>query len=301
MIRTIGILSPGDMGHAAGAVLRQGGARVITCLRGRSARTRGLAAKAGIEDVPDDEALVREADLLLSILVPSEARSTAERIAAAVDSTGADLLFAECNAIAPRTVCTIAEIVTAAGARCVDAGIIGGPPIWGGQGTRFYASGEHVAEFAVLGEYGLDVRLAGERIGQASGLKMCYAALTKGLTALATESLTTAKILGLDATLRAELEQSQRVLLGMIERQVAGMPPKAYRWVGEMEEIAATFAGAGLTPHILQGAAEIYRFVQQTPLGAETPETWEAGQSLDGIIAVLAAALQTDLTKPQDC
>lgn len=291
MIQAVGILSPGDMGHAVGAVLRQGGLRVITCLRARSARTVALASKAGIEDVADDETLVREADVLLSILVPAEARVTAERVAAAVQETGADLLFADCNAIAPRTMYQIAETIAAAGGRCVDAGIIGGPPVLGGSATRFYASGEHAGEFAVLAQHGLDIRIAGGQIGQASGLKMCYAALTKGLTALATESLTAAKVLGLDEALRTELELSQRTLLGMIERQVTGMPPKAYRWVGEMEEIAATFEDAGLTPRILQGAADIYRFVEQTPLGAETPESRQHGQTLDEVIAILAESL----------
>jgi 3-hydroxyisobutyrate dehydrogenase-like beta-hydroxyacid dehydrogenase len=292
MVQTVGILSPGDMGHAVGAVLRQGGLRVITCLRGRSARTFALAAEAGIEDMPDDETLVQEAEILLSILVPAEARAAAERVARAVRATGADLLFAECNAIAPRTVCGVAELLVAAGARCVDAGIIGGPPVWGSSGTRFYASGQHAAELAALAEHGLSVRIAGDRIGQASGLKMCYAALTKGITALATESLTAAKALGLDAALRAELEQSQHALLSMIARQVTGMPPKAHRWVGEMEEIASTFADVGLTPRILAGAADIYRFVAQTPLGAETPESRQRGQTLDDVTAILAASLE---------
>ena len=113
----------------------------------------------------------------------------------------------------------------------------------------------------------------GPNIGQASGLKMCYAAITKGLTALGTELLVAGKAMGLAEPLRAELEQSQPELLAWLDRQVPGMPPKAYRWVGEMEEIAATFGYLGLTPSVLQGAADLYRFVGQTPLAEETPES----------------------------
>ena len=87
------------------------------------------------------------------------------------------------------------------------------------------------------------------------------------------------------------LEQSQPQLLAWLDRQVPGMPPKAYRWVGEMEEIAATFADVGLTPGILQGAADLYRFVAETPIGRETPETRDQSRDLDGIVAALAAAL----------
>src|SRR5579884_2927598 len=273
---TVGVMSPGDMGHSIGNVLRHGGLRVITCLQGRSPRTAALAAEAGIVDVGDYETLVREADILLSVLAPAQARALAERVAAAVRATGADLLFVECNAIAPQTVREIGTIVTAAGARFVDAGIIGSPPRPGERRTRIYASGEHAAEFAQLGQYGLDIRVIGSEIGQASGLKMCYAALTKGLTALATELLVAGEAMGLSAPLRAELQLSQGILLG---------------WVGEMEEIAATFAALGLTPRMLEGAAALYRFVEQTPLGAETPEQRQRGQTLDEVVAILVEAL----------
>jgi 3-hydroxyisobutyrate dehydrogenase-like beta-hydroxyacid dehydrogenase len=132
----------------------------------------------------------------------------------------------------------------------------------------------------------------GDQIGQASGVKMCYAALTKGLTALSTELMVAAEALGLSEPLRAEMEMSQSTLLGIMEKGVPGMPPKAYRWVGEMEEIARTFEEVGLTPLIHQGAAEMYRFVESTPLGQETPENRTRGQTLDDVVAILAEALK---------
>jgi 3-hydroxyisobutyrate dehydrogenase-like beta-hydroxyacid dehydrogenase len=290
-IQTVAILTPGDMGHSIGNVLRLGGLRVITCLRDRSPRTAALAAEAGIDDVPDYETLVREADVVLSVLAPHAARALGDRVAGALRATGANVLFVECNAIAPQTVREIAAVITAAGARFVDAGIIGNPPAPGDTRNRIYVSGEHAAEAVELGEHGLSIRPIGTGIGQASGLKMCYAALTKGLTALATELLTAGEAMGLGPALRAELQESQGTLLPWITRQVPGMPPKAYRWVGEMEEIAATFEHVGLTPLILQGAAAMFRFVEQTPLGEETPEVRTRGTTLDDVVAVLAESL----------
>ncbi len=291
-IRTVAIMSPGDMGHAIGSTLRHGGLRVITCLRDRSARTAGLAAEAGIADVPDYETLVREADVVLSVLAPAQARQLGDRVAAALRATGADLVFVECNAIAPQTVREIERGLTAAGARFVDAGIIGNPPRPGDVRNKLYVSGEHASVVLALNQHGLDVRVVGPGIGQASGLKMCYAALTKGLNALGTELLTAGAAMGLGDALRAELETSQPNLLRWLERQIPGMPPKAYRWVGEMEEIAATFGHVGLTPLILQGAADLFRFVETTPLGEETPEVRKRGTTLDEVVAELTTALE---------
>ena len=227
-IQTVGILSPGDMGHAIGAVLHRHGMRVITSLQGRSARTTTLAQAAGISDVGNDEALVREADILLSILPPARAYSNAERLTTTLQHTGAELLFVDCNAIAPRTVQAIDQLITATGATFVDVGIIGGPPQIGGEGPRLYASGARAADVALLMEYGLDIRVLGPHIGQASGLKMCYASLTKGLTALATEALVASQALGLQEALSAEFQALP--LFNTVKRSVPAMPPKAYRW-----------------------------------------------------------------------
>lgn len=291
MAPTVGIISPGDMGSAVGERLASHGVRVVVALDARSERTRALARAAGLEDVGTVERLVSEASHILSILVPAEAASAAERVARALRTTGATPIYADCNAISPATTRRVGEIVEAAGARFVDAGIIGGPPR-GGVQPRIYASGPHAAELAALQVYGLEIPVVGDVVGQASGLKMCYAALTKGLMALGTELLVTARLLGLDDTLRAEMLDSQPALrqwLGAITR----MPPKAHRWIGEMEEIAATFENAGLTPRILLGAADIYRWVATTPLGAETPETRDQGLGLDDVIAALAETVET--------
>jgi 3-hydroxyisobutyrate dehydrogenase-like beta-hydroxyacid dehydrogenase len=291
---TVAIISPGDMGHAIGAVLWQHGLRVLTNLQGRSGRTAALAAQAGMADVADDQTLVREADILLSVLVPAQAYACAERIAAAIRSTTTPLLFADCNAIAPRTVQSIEHLLNEAGADVVDVGIIGSPPQAGHAGPRLYASGPTAERLAILNEYGLEVQAIGPHVGQASGLKMCYASVTKGLTALASEALTAGQALGLADVLINELQDSQGELFQWFERQIPRMPPKAYRWVGEMEEIARTFADLGLPPQMLEGAAALYRLVEQTELGTETPEERHLGQTLEEVTGILAAALKKE-------
>jgi 3-hydroxyisobutyrate dehydrogenase-like beta-hydroxyacid dehydrogenase len=286
---TIAIMSPGDMGHAVAAVLRQGGLRVISQLDGRSQRTQALAERAGIEAVADDAALVRAAEIILAIVAPAAAVALAERIARAIAASGARPLYVDCNAVAPQTARRIAAIVEGAGAGFVDAGIIGPPPRQGASSTRFYASGPDAAAFARLGEFGLDVRVVGDQPGQASALKMCYAALTKGTTALMTQLSIAAARLGVSEALRAEFAQSQPAMLERMQRVVPEMVPKAHRWVGEMAEIANTFEACGLTPRTFQGAAELYARVTASRLGRMPPEEWRRhGEPFDDVVSELA-------------
>ena len=288
-MNTVGILSPGDMGHTVGERLREHGLRVIAHLADRSERTRQLAAKAGIEEATSYEALVQEADVVLCILVPAQANAAAQKVATALRRTGADLLYADCNAIAPQTTKGIGEVITDAGGRFVDASIIGPPPRKEGA-TRFYASGVHASELARLNSYGLDVPVISDRIGDASAIKMCYAGLTKGLTALCMELVVAAEALGVREALFEEYRMSQEAMLKRMEGGLPGMPSKSRRWVGEMEEIAATMAGVGLTPKFHEGAADIYRFVGGTALADRTPEEPDA-PTLEEMLAMLVDAL----------
>ena len=158
-----------------------------------------------------------------------------------------------------------------AGTRFVDASIIGPPPTPGSTTTRVYASGSHADELLALVPCGLDVRVIGDEVGQASGLKMCYASVTKGLTAIAAQQQVAATALGLSEPLIRELEVSQPQLLAWMNAMVPGMPPKANRWIGEMEEIAATFDAVGISPGMMLGAAQFYRDVKATQLVSEAP------------------------------
>ncbi len=288
-IKTVAIHSPGDMGNAVGKMLRQHDVRVIAALDERSDRTRQLAANAGIEDVYTNARLVQEADIILSILVPAQATAAAASVAAAIKATGSAVLYADCNAIAPETTKGIARMITTAGGRFVDASIIGGPPR-DFQSTRIYASGEHAAALAQLRDYGLNIIDMQSEVGQASAIKMCYGALTKGTTALYAEILTAASALGVADALAAEFMNSQESAYKAMQRSLPGMAAKAHRWVGEMEEIAQTFGDVGLTPKIFLGAADIYRHVAGTSVGKVTPE--EPKPDFQEMVAVLAAALE---------
>lgn len=286
-VRTVGILSTGDMGHSVGRVLREGGFDVVTCLTGRSERTRQLAGEAEIRDIPEMDDLVREVDLILAILVPDQTIPLARQVAASIKRTGTQPAYADCNAIAPNTSKQIDEIISNAGGRYIDAGIIGGPPSQDEQ-TRFYASGPHEDILTQLDGYGILVRPMGGEVGRASGIKMCYASVTKGTAALHTAVLTTAESLGLSRELLKELEESQGQRLQAME-SIKTLSAKAFRWVGEMEEIAATYESAGVTPHFHQGAAEIFRMIADSPIGDERPETIDRNRSLEETVAIFAA------------
>jgi len=285
-VQTIAILSPGDMGHALGRMLQRAGLDTMTYLAGRSQRTHDLAAQAGIRDLPSLEQLVVEADLILSILVPAHAVANAERVAMAIRSTGTHPAYADCNAIAPATMHQIDAIISDAGGACIDAGIIGGPPREG-YAPRIYASGPYEQVLAELDGRGVEVRTLGGGTGRASGLKMCYAALTKGTAALHAALLTADERLGLSAALQAEMEESQPDARRAMQSLV-GVPAKASRWFGEMEEIAATIASVGVTDRLHLGAADGFRMIAESPVGHERPETLDHRRTLAELIEILA-------------
>lgn len=287
MPKTVGILSPGDMGHTVGDLLRQNGLHVVTCLQGRSQRTKQLAQKADIIDLPSYQQLICESDLILSIMVPAQATSVAQTVADILQKVSTDLTYVDCNAIAPQTVREIGKTIVAAGGNFVDASIIGPPPRTHGT-TRFYTSGPNLNSFIELNQFGLDVRTLGNEIGKASAIKMCYASLTKGLTALCTELLTAAELLGVSDALTDEFQLSQAALYERMDKGLPGMPTKAKRWIGEMEEISDTFADVGLTPNILTGAADIYRLVSSTHLADLPPEARDQFPTLSELVTALA-------------
>jgi 3-hydroxyisobutyrate dehydrogenase-like beta-hydroxyacid dehydrogenase len=280
-------MSAGDMGSGFGNVLHARGLEVYTCLAGRSEFTRLRAREAGFIDCPDLDHLIGSVDLFISVLVPAEATQLAKDAAAAMKRTGATPAYADLNAIAPNTVREIERIVRAAGACFIDGGIIGGPPRQG-YSPHIAVSGPDTAEIEVLRERALDIRVTGPEVGQASGLKMVYAASTKGTTALWTELLTAARAMGLQDALLAQYGE-RNVVYQAQQRSIPGMPNRARRWVGEMEEIAKTFADLGMTPNILQGAADMYTLVGETPLADLTSR--DPHPSLDEVLEALVARL----------
>jgi 3-hydroxyisobutyrate dehydrogenase-like beta-hydroxyacid dehydrogenase len=175
----------------------------------------------------------------------------------------------------------------AVGAPFAEASIIGAPPRVPNK-TRIYASGPHAQDFAQLNQFGLNVRNLGPEEGKAKAIKICYATITKGTQALFTESFVSAKRLGVFDVLTTELETSQKGLLKFAQDGLQQMAPKAHRWVGEMNELAATYQAIGLTPRMLAGAADMYHDVSQTKLGHESPENQrKLDRSFDEFIVML--------------
>ncbi|MDE2845483.1 MAG: DUF1932 domain-containing protein [Gemmatimonadota bacterium] len=287
-VQRIAILSPGEMGHSVGRCLLAGGFDVATCLTGRSERTRTLTAAAGIRDEPDLDELVRNTDLILAILVPDQARALAGRVAEVMKRTGSSPAYADCNAISPESAREIDRLVTAAGGRFIDAGIIGGPP-GTDEKTRFYASGPHEAILTQLDGHGILVRPLGGEVGRASGIKMCYASVTKGTSALHAAALTAAEVMGLGEELLAEFAESQGQRLKAMGG-VNSLSAKAFRWIGEMREIAATYERAGVSPGFHEGAEHIFRLIAESPIGHERPETVDRNRTLEETVSIFAEA-----------
>ncbi len=289
-LQTIAILSPGDMGHGVGKALAEHGYRVITCLAGRSQRTRDLAAAAGFADVSPLAEMVREADLIMSILVPAEAVGVARDVAEAMRAAGVSRPFADCNAVSPRSAAEMASIIGAAGGDYIDGGIVGGSPARGAV-PRIYTSGPRAGLMDELDGKGIAIRNLGPSIDRASGMKMCYASMTKGTNTLRVAMLTAAYSLGLYDELIEELEFSQGEALSDMESGIPGLPANSGRWIGEMEEIAETFAAAGVTPGFHEGAAEMFRLLAATPFADESPEEIDRTRTLRDTIEAAAGLL----------
>ncbi len=256
----VAIIGAGEMGSAVGRRLRQMGAHVMTELKGRSGQSVRRALDAGLEVINDDASLVQRAEFILSIVPPAVARAVAERFHAPLTRATRKPVFVDCNAIAPSSVRVIDALLKDTGCIFVDAGIIGGPPSLDDltKGPRLYASGPQANKFASLGAYGLDIWVLDGPIGAASGLKLAYAGLTKGFTALGAAMMRVAASQRLDGPLRAELARSQPDLLARLERFLPGMLHKAYRWVAEMEEIADFVGDDARGGDIYRGAARLY-------------------------------------------
>jgi 3-hydroxyisobutyrate dehydrogenase-like beta-hydroxyacid dehydrogenase len=257
----VAVIAPGMMGAAVAGRLVENGLKVLTSLTGRSADTIARAKKYGLTAASDEE--IAATDFILSILPPGDAVALAQRFAPALTASNSKPLFVDCNAVSPRTVEHIAAVIAPTGAPFVDAGIIGSPPKTGDAGPRFYASGEHAARFATLKQYGLDVRVLGGPMNAASAMKMSYAGITKGTQALGAVMMLAATRGGTADALFAELQSSQPQMLAWLKRGLALMPPKAYRWIAEMHEIA-DFVGEDPAGHELYtGAAHFYEQIAQ--------------------------------------
>jgi 3-hydroxyisobutyrate dehydrogenase-like beta-hydroxyacid dehydrogenase len=261
----IGVLHPGEMGAAVGACLAQRGLTVLWASAGRSTATANRAAAAEMHDVGTASEMSSQADVILSVCPPHAALEVARSVA------GFQGIYVDANAVSPATTREVAETVTAGGARYVDGGIIGAPPRSPGD-SRLYLSGLWAGEISHLfAGTALEAQAIGDEIGQASAVKMAYAAWTKGTAALILAIRALARAEGVEQALIAEWQQSQPALTARPHAAARSALQKGWRWVAEMEEIAATMAAAGLPPGFHQAAATIYTRIPHPH--AESPTT----------------------------
>lgn len=268
-IRTIALLHPGNMGVTIGAAAATSGARVVWASAERSAATRERAQTAGLVDVTTLREAVRMSDLILAVCPPHAALELARSIAQ-FNFRG---IYVDANATSRATAEEIGEIVTKTGASFVDGGIIGSPVRRAGT-TRLYLSGPRAREIAELfSKSMLDARGIGDAPGAASALKVTYAAWTKCTDALVLAIRALAVHEGVDKALLEEWTISQPDLARKSQRAAAVAAPKAWRYVGEMREIAATFEKAGLPTGFHDAAAEICQRLESFKDRTEPPLT----------------------------
>ena len=264
---TVGMHGAGHMGAGLGWALREGGARVVTTLAGRSARTARLAAEAGLEPLDSLDAVVEVADTVLVVTPPAAARDAAGELAAALDRTGRRPLVADLNAIAPSTVDDIAG--TLAATDFVDGSLSGGPPTVR-PGARIYLSGDRAGDVAGLPWRHVRPIVLPGGAGTASALKMCTASVYKGMTGLFMQAMRTAAQHGVLDEVLADLAEAG---LADPTRSVVVAATKAARFVPEFEEIARTQHAAGLPAALFEGFAEVYRQITAGELAAADPES----------------------------
>jgi 3-hydroxyisobutyrate dehydrogenase-like beta-hydroxyacid dehydrogenase len=281
MTTPIGILHPGEMGVSIAASAKNGGHNVYWASEGRGSKTRERAEHVGLQDAGTLAALCRMCQAIVSVCPPHAAEEVAEEVLA----QGYTGLYLDANAISPQRAARIGERMAAAGASFVDGGIVGGPA-WQPDSTWLYLSGPRAAEAEALFAAGpLETVVIGDEVGKASALKMCYAAYSKGSTALLCAVVAAAEQLGVREDLNRQWAHDDIRSPDQNAGRVLRVTAKAWRFAGEMDEIATTFRSAGLPGEFHAAAATLYRRLAGFKDAAATPSLEE----------ILAALLQENI------
>jgi len=272
----IGFLHPGAMGISLAASAQNSGHTVYWASAGRSTQTRARAAEHNLVEVQSLNELCETCSVIVSVCPPHAAEEVAMRTLEA----SFDRLYLDANAISPQRAKHIGRLMDEAGVKFIDGGIIGGPA-WEPGKTWLYLSGEH-AERVVdcFSEGPLETCIIGEEIGKASALKMCYAAYTKGTTALLCAILAAAEELGVRKDLERQWSRNGSDFADQTAARVKRATVKAWRFTGEMDEIAATFAGAGVPAGFHEAAGEIFRRLAHFKEEPERPSLTEVLEAL---------------------
>ncbi|TKX27482.1 phosphogluconate dehydrogenase-like protein 2 [Elsinoe australis] len=314
VLAAVAVISIGEMGLGVAKLLTNHRYQVLTNIEGRSENTYKRAESASIDLVKTDTELAAQADYVLSIVPPKDALATARRIATAISAPDfpkrtAPLYYLDLNAVSPNHVREISNILKplAEQVRFIDGGIIGGAPTpkdpldpsakW--KVPSMPMSGPHKLTDATPSGDDLanllNSKHISDEVGTASGLKMCFASLTKGFQAIAVESFTTAHKLGVLPELQEQLKLNSPAT-GQMTQSITKMPPKAYRWVKEMKEIGETFAidgGFSENENIFAAIAAVYNTIsKETDLGKEITEKRKRGETVEDVAACMAEGLE---------
>ena len=289
-IKTVAILSPGEMGAATGKAFQKNGFDIITSLEGRSETSRKRANAAGFRDCGSIASTLAEADIVFSILPPGDALAQAKRVGATMTETGHKPPYFDCNAVSPETAAQIGLVIEAAGAAYIDGGIVGNPP-GAAVPTRFFVSGSGAQQMNVFDGKGVDIKQCGLEAGKASAIKMCYAGITKGTSALHAAMLMTAEKLNIADELHHELTYSQGAIYKRMEGLTSALPAVSARYIAEMEEIAKTMGTVGMPTGFHNGSADLYRLMTKSPYASEIRETVDKSRTLRQTVEGCAAVI----------
>lgn len=274
----LGILHPGRMGVSVAATAKRSGCAVFWVSAGRSIQTCERAAKLDLGDAGSLVRLTETCEVIVSVCPPH----AAEEVATQVAEYGFTGLYLDANAISPQRAIRIGEIITEGTGQFVDGGIVGGPA-WEPGRTWLYLSGP-LAEKAVsyFSDGPLETAVIGKVVGKASALKMCYAAYTKGTTALLCAILAAAEEYGVREALNQQWARDWGDFPKQTERRARKVTAKAWRFAGEMEEIAETFDAAGLPVGFHQAAKEIFLKLGYFKGAPKPPTLREVFEALGG-------------------
>jgi len=267
---SLGLLHPGEMGASIGAAAKKAGYTVYWVSEGRRPATAARAERAGLVDAGRLDELCRQCAIIVSVCPPD----AAEALAGSVLAAGFRGIYMDLNAIAPQRALGLAEAMTAAGSEFVDGGLIGGPA-WL-PGTVLYLSGP-AAQRAAACFVGtpLETKQLGDEVGKASALKMCFSAYSKGTTALLCAALAAAEGLGVRGALERQWDRDGSGFAAQAQGRTRRATGKAWRFAGEMDEIAATFQAAGLPPGFHQAAGDLYQRLARFKDATALPELEE--------------------------
>jgi 3-hydroxyisobutyrate dehydrogenase-like beta-hydroxyacid dehydrogenase len=277
----IGILSIGEMGYHWAKILTSRGVEVLTYAKDRSETTRERAENVGVKCVPSTAALVKDADLIVSIVVPSAAKRVATKVAKAAAKSGRrNLLYLDANAISPMTADEIGKVLQPSGVDFVDGCIIGSATKMD-KGAVVYVSGPQAAKIQELEPYGFSVKVLGPTVAQASAFKVVYAGLTKGLQGLCVELLMGAKRFGLLDEILKRYEESFPGLLDKVTSSIVGLRIHAARRAEEMDELKRTFGYHGMKAFMAPAAQKVLQSIAELDVGKASAAGGREGDLLE--------------------